>query len=197
MFKLFKGPQRAYKTTCAVACILDMLRHNNPNWYQPRDVISDTWLNIPDYTWLNDVQMKAYLQDMIDNSAYDTKLLHKIIFIDEMDKKLPHWGYTDKEQRQLTTDLWQLGKSFDNLVGVSHLGAGIDNILRLQVDIEYYTPTPFNYNAERDIAWFCKLDNRFQSKGDPPLVEFSRIRDIQKMFDSWKMVKSDKRISRR
>jgi len=122
-----KGMQDAGKTSLAVKAIVWHIEHNG---FAPQEVESTVEIRIPGVKFLYVDKALNALDRMVAPESY-----HKILFLDEADSYLGHRDWEDKKQYKRLKGLWQDQKRFNWCYWTSHVGNGVDKMLREMTEI--------------------------------------------------------------
>lgn len=180
MIYIFKGRQRQYKTTtmCAAA-----LYYHLYAGYKVEEICSNIRLyhengeELTGYHYLSIKEMRLFVREMVERGY-----THKLILIDEIDRVFPHRFWNKFQQTEALLGLWQDEKLFNIILGTTHIGKGIDLLLRESMQFEIFT----KFDKVRRVVKLVVIDNLNQRlfRSTMPAVDL-----VQKLFNSWEPVR--------
>jgi hypothetical protein len=180
MIYIFKGRQRQYKTTTMVGAVLWYVLNGG---YKTSEIYSNVRLyhdngeELTEYHYLNIALMRQFVREMVERGY-----THKLIVIDEIDRVFPHRFWNKYQQTEALLGLWQDEKLFNIVFGTTHVGKGIDLILRECMQFEIFT----KYDKRRRAVKLVVIDNLNRKIIRSSMVNISLV---QKLFNSWQPIK--------
>lgn len=180
MIYIIKGRQRQYKTTTMVAAAL---YYHTVVGYKVEEIYSNIRLyhengeELAGYHYLTIREMRLFVREMVERGY-----THKLIIIDEIDRVFPHRFWNKFQQTEALLGLWQDEKLFNIILGTTHVGKGIDLLLRESMQFEVFT----KFDKIRRVVKLVVIDNLNHRlfKSTMPAVGL-----VHKLFNSWEPVK--------
>lgn len=180
MVGLVKGRQRIGKSTWITGIALHLCWHGG---YVPDEIIANYHLFNDDgspllgYHYLDNERMREFFRQVIRRKAK-----HLIILVDEIDRVFSHRSWHKAEQIDALTGLWQDEKMFYNVWGTSHLGLGVDALIREIAQVEIIVNEK-NVVSDKLVGTVINSLNK-----EVFIQEMHHLAFVQKCFDSWEPI---------
>jgi hypothetical protein len=167
------GYMNAGKTATAVALVIDFLINQT---YFPEEVISNVEIRTLGVPRSDNRDIIDFISGMVENEITD-----RLILIDEADQVFKHREYTDKMQRKVLPNIWQLAKLGNTLIYTDHRGLGVDSILR---DATIMSIEP-QIDKNNDRIILDVIDGRFKGPDGRELRYQGQIKGLDVVFESY------------